>query len=95
MLTKRSIITGLVGLNLLLCAILLAGSLKSPSVFAQAGGAPGNYITVTAKASGQSYDVLYLLNTSTRKLHAFYPNPRGNRYLHAHPRDLLKDFDRN
>lgn len=93
MLTKRSLIAGLIGLNLLLFAVLLMSSIQSPSAYAQAGGRPGNYITVTAKAAGQSFDVLYMLNPATRKLNAFYP-ARGGKYILAPERDLISDFGR-
>ena len=96
MLTKRSIITALAGLNILLLTILILGSYQSPSAFAQMAGRRGDFITATAKPSGQSYDVLYLLDVTSRKLHAFYPSSaRSNNYLHSPPRDLEADFGRD
>ena len=50
---------------------------------------------MTGKASGQSYDVLYALDTSARKLHAFHPaNVQGRKVIHADVRDLAADFGR-
>ena len=96
MYTKRSLITGLVGFNLLLLILLVLSSYSSPSVLAQGGGNRGSFITVTAKASGQSYDVLYVLDVSSRKLHALYPSSaRSRKYLHTPYRDLVSDFGRN
>jgi len=94
MLTKRAIIAGLAGINLLLFALLLASSIRSPAAYAQTGGGPGKYITVTAKAAGQSFDVLYMLNPASRKLHAFYP-ARGGKYVAVPERDLIHDFERD
>lgn len=96
MLSKRSMIAALAGLNGLFLAILLLGSYQSPLAFGQMAGGRGNFISVTAKPSGQSYDVLYLLDVTSRKLHAFYPSSaRSKNYLHAPPRDLESDFGRN
>lgn len=96
MLSKRSMITALAGLNGLLLTILLVGNYQSPSAFGQVAGRRGNFITVTAKPSGQSYDVLYLLDTTSRKLHAFYPSSaRSKNYLQSPHRDLASDFGRN
>lgn len=96
MLTKRAIIAGLAGINILLFVLLLTSSVRSPSAYAQSGGGPGKYMTVTAKAAGQGYDVLYLLNPATRKLHAFYPvrGGKGGKYVSVPERDLISDFDR-
>lgn len=96
MLSKRSMITALAGLNGLFLTILLLGSYQFPSAFGQSAGRRGNFITVTAKPSGQSYDVLFMLDVSSRKLHAFYPSAaRSKNYLHAPPRDLVSDFGRD
>ena len=95
MLTKRSLITGLVLFNILLLAILFFSSYQSPAAFAQYSGGRTGFITATAKASVQSYDVLYLLDVPARKLHAFYPSSaRSKNYLHAPHRDLISDFNR-
>lgn len=94
--TKRTAITVLLGLNLLLLVALLSSVLKLPTAFAQAGGRRGGFVCVSAKAAGQSYDVLYALDLSSRKLHAFHPaSTRGKTtVIHADTRDLAVDFGR-
>lgn len=96
MLTKRSIIALLVGVNLLLLAVLLVATYSPPAAYAQARGMPGNFVAVTAKAAGQNYDVLYLLDRQQQKLHAFYPQRTGGKkygYGYGKYRDLKADFN--
>ncbi len=93
MLTKRFVIVILVGLNLLLLAALLIGSYSLPAAYAQGSTRAGDFACVTAKASGQTYDVLYVLDLPARKLYAFYPT-QSRRLTTATPRDLSKDFGR-
>ncbi len=92
---KRPAIVLLVALNALLVLILLSKGGWLPKALAQAPGRGGNYVTVTAKAQGQSYDVLYVLDVSDRKLHAFYPaNVQTRELAYASFRDLKADFGR-
>jgi hypothetical protein len=92
--SKRVLIALLAGLNLFLVALLLSQVSPLPSAFAQAGrGGGGGYICATAKPSGRTFEVLYLLDPATRKLHAFYPaSPQSKEFAHAEPRELDKDF---
>jgi len=93
-LSKRSLIVALVGLNLLLLVVLMIGSYSMPSAFAQVAGKAGGFAAVTAKAQGQAYDVLYVLDPKDRKLHALYPTSvQGKQYVAVQPRDLAKDFE--
>ena len=93
MFAKRSLITLLVGLNLLLLVVLMIGSYSMPSAFAQAAKRPGDFIAVTAKAQGQAFDVLYLLDSGDHKLYALYPTSlQRKQYAAVQPRDLKKDF---
>ena len=93
MLRKRSLVVLLAIVNLILGAALLAGTTSLPPAFAQAGIRPGEFLCVTAKPSGQSYDVLYVLDVPSRQLHAFYPGlPQSKNLSQAKPRDLTKDF---
>ncbi len=94
MISKRSWIGILVVVNVLLLTALLMPMISLPSVLAQAGGRRGGYVCVTAKGPGQTYDILYLLDTSRGQLHALYPSPSGQ-LTHAATRDLRKDFARN
>ncbi len=93
--TKRTTIAMLVGCNLLLLVLLLAQVASLPGAYGQVGGRTGDFISVTAKAAGQSYDVLYLLDVPARRLHAFYPDsPQARRLMQVPYRDLSADFGR-
>jgi hypothetical protein len=93
--TKRGIIVFLAGVNFVLLVMLLAATYRPPAAFAQAGGRGGSgFVTVAAKAPGQGFDVLYALDTTTRRLHAFHPTPQGDKVIHADFRDLAIDFER-
>lgn len=93
MFSKRSWIGILVSVNVVLLAALLMQIVSLPSALAQARGRRGGFVCVTAKGSGQTYDVLYMLDTSRGELHALYPDLSGQ-LVHAAKRDLRKDFER-
>jgi hypothetical protein len=85
----------LLGLNGLLGLAFLAALAKPAPVLAQTAGRPGDFLCVTAKAAGQTYDVVYVLDVPARKLHALYPaNAQTRQLLYAQSRDLDKDFRR-
>lgn len=91
MLNKRSLIVLLTGLNLFLLAAMLFQTLGLPKAYAQPGG--GGMACVTAKAAGQSFDVVYVLEGNN--LHAFYPaNFQTKKHAHAFTRDLTADFSK-
>ncbi len=96
MLSRRSIIALLVGLNVLLGVIMLAGARFLPTASAAGKGArAGDFMCVTAKPAGQSFDVVYILDKAERKLHAFYPtSARAPKYSYGKSRDLGADFGR-
>lgn len=91
---RRLVVSALIGLNVLLLLVLLAESNSLPRALAQrasAGG--GEFLTVTAKAIGQTHDVLYLLDVSQDKLHAFFPKSVQSKQMeYAKFRDLKADF---
>ena len=93
MISKRSGIVILVGLNLLLAALLVVGTYSPPAAFALSGGRGGDFACITAKTAGQNYDVVYVLDQAADKLHAFHPESanRAN-YTHGGFRDLRQDF---
>ena len=94
MVTKRSIITALVGLNLFLLATLIFGSYSLPAAFAQRRGASGDYVAVTCRAD-VNYDALYIVDLPERALHCFVPNrDRKGGILYAGARNLAADFSR-
>lgn len=95
MITKRSWIVLLGGLNALLAGLLVGGLVKLPRASAQFSARPGDYVTVTAKPASRNYDVLYLLDVPSRRLHAFRPESRQSHTLiPIPPRDLELDFGR-
>ena len=91
----RAMVVLLVGLNLVLLAVLVSATNRMPAAFAQAGLRPGDFVCVTAKPLGQSYDLLYVLDVAERKLHAVYPVGAQTPQLRAiPPRTLAQDFGR-
>ncbi len=90
---KRSLIAFLAGVNLLLLALLVSYVAPLPTAHAQMGRGGGGYICATAKPSGRTFEVLYMIDLAARKLHAFYPaSPQSRQFGHSEPRDLDKDF---
>lgn len=90
---KGSLISALIVVNLCLLAALLSACFALPSAYAQPGGRGGEYLCVTAKPAGQTYEVLYVLDPATHSLHAFYPGlPQSRLFSKTEPRDLKKDF---
>jgi len=91
--TRRTWVSLLLLLNVLLAVGLLSSALSLPRALGQGAGRGGSYLSVTARATGETYDVLYILDLSTNKLHAFYPNPTQAKQLtRSEPRDLHLDF---
>lgn len=96
MMGKRTAITLLAGLNVVLLGLLLSSVMGLPRALGQVGGRGGGFVCVSAKAVGQSYDVLFALDLATRKLHAFRPESvQGRKIVHADVRDLAVDFGRS
>lgn len=90
---KRTLIVVLAGLNVFFLALLLAGQYSLPAAYGQAGGRAGDFVCVTAKAAGRSYDVVYVLDRPEKKLHAFYPaDVQSRKHVYAGFRELEKDF---
>ena len=93
--TRRNLTVLLVGVNLFLLSILLIGSYSLPAAQAQGAGAGGTFLAVTAAADGEDYEILYVLDLSVNKLHAFAPtNVQTRRLKYLDSRDLEADFRR-
>ena len=89
---KHSVIAALAALNVALVWLLIAQAAPMPTAMAQAARAGGGgYVCATARAAGRTYEVLYMIDLATRRLHTFYPD-RGKLIFTAVPRDLEKDF---
>lgn len=96
MVSKRSIIVTLVGLNLFLLSLLLTMVLSLPSARAQGSRRGGSLACVSAKPPGWDYDVVFTLDVGAKQLYAVYPRDALAKQLaHTKPRDLLADFVRN
>jgi hypothetical protein len=97
---KESWITLLVCLNLVLLTGLIFASSGPPAAYAQtppaAGGTglAGNYLAVCGEIQDE-YDALYMLDTRTRQLHAFYFDKTNKRLVYGGSRDLERDFRNN
>ena len=91
MLSRKSLLVAMVGLNLFLLALLLIGSYSLPAAHAQAQGGSAKFVCVTAKAPGQGYEVFYLADLSERKLHAFFPTA-NHQLTHTGFVDLEREF---
>lgn len=94
---KSTIVTLLAGVNIILALCLIAQVVAPASARAQgrSAGRAGDLVCVTAKAAGQGFDTLFMLDLSTRKLHAFFPPAAKPKTLvSVPPRDLKADFDR-
>lgn len=92
---RRSLLSLLLVINAALLLASLLSSDRDRRAEAQAPGGHSGFLCVTAKASGQAYDVLYLLDIPARKLHALYPTSPQNRQLsYAQFRDLKDDLAR-
>lgn len=90
---KRAAITVLLLTNVALLVGLLSFHNTTPTALAQAGGRPGQYVCVTAKPSGQAYDVLFVLDPASHKMNGFYPAPPpAKKLIQSEPRDVRKDF---
>jgi len=94
MISKRSIIVALIGLNLFLLIAVVSGSYSLPSAMAQRRGASGDYVAVTCRAD-PNYDVLYIIDLAERALHCFVPDrDRSGHMTYAGVRNLVADFER-
>lgn len=94
MLTKRTLIVALVGLNLALMAALLLRLDMLPRAQAAPGGRPGDFAACTVKIH-EDYDAVYVVDQTNRKLHMFVPNPRMDGTLNLiQTRELESDFQR-
>ena len=94
MISKRSLIVALIGLNLLFLAALVFTRYSPSAAYAQPIPTAGNYLSVTCEAVS-NYDVLYVVDLTERALHAFVPSRKLDGTIeYVGSRDLQKDFGR-
>ncbi|MCC7292125.1 MAG: hypothetical protein IT449_08715 [Phycisphaerales bacterium] len=94
MLTRRSLVVALVGVNLLLALGLLLAADPLPTAYAQAGAGGGRgYLCATAAVSGQEFEMLYIADLQGRRLYALGPiNAQTKALEFLGVRDLRADF---
>ena len=94
MLTKRSLIVGLVGLNLLVAAVLIFSLDLLPAAYAARGGRPGDFAVITVKVH-KDYDAIYIVDQPVRKLYCFIPSTaHDGKLTFIQARDLESDIRR-
>ena len=94
MVSKRSIVVALAGVNLFLLVALIFGSYSLPKALAQRTGSSGNFLAITAKAD-TDLDALFLIDLGDRRLHCFLPTrDRSGNIEPKGSRDLEQDFGR-
>lgn len=94
MLSKRSLIVGLVGVNLMLLAVLILGSFSPPAAYAQAPGRAGDFV-MTSCMVHTDYDVLFIIDRPGSMLHCFTPLPnQPGKLQYVASQNLLRDFNR-
>ncbi len=90
--SKKSIMVGLIGVNLALLVGLVFTTVKLPAAQAQPGGAVGGYAMITNQFESNT-DALFLLDAAAQRLHAFIPDRRqGGRLTYINYRNLKPDF---
>lgn len=94
--TKRTLISLLIAVNLFLAGALVLSAYTPPQAFAQAFGRSGEFMLVSAEAE-TSNDAIYLIDLRNRQMHAFrstFPRAAGEptRITLLHTRDLARDF---
>ncbi|MCH7719371.1 MAG: hypothetical protein IH988_00070 [Planctomycetes bacterium] len=90
--SRKSIMVGLIGVNLALLVALVFTTAKLPAAQAQPGGAVGGYAMITNRIDTNT-DALFLLDATAQRLHAFVPDRRqGGRLNYVNYRNLKPDF---
>lgn len=90
---KQFAIALLAAANALLAAVLISYASPMPTAHAQPARPGGGYVAASARAAGRTYEVLHLIDLTTRTMHSFFPD-RNKLMFAATPRDLDKDFGR-
>jgi len=93
---KKSIIVGLVGLNLLLRAGLILASYDPPAANAQVrGGRAGDFLMATVQIH-EDYDAVVIINVPLGAMHIFVPRETktGAKLVWTDSRNLNRDFGR-
>ena len=90
--SKKSILVGLIGVNLALLMGLVFTTARLPAAQAQPGATVGGYMMVTNRIDNNT-DALFLLDAGAQRLHAFVPDRRqGGMLNYITFRNLEGDF---
>ena len=95
MLKKRSIIVGLIGLNLLLLAGLIVFSYSPSAAYAQSRGRAGDFMMATIQMH-PDYDAVAVINGPAGGMYVFRPQSsnQGVKLVLTGSQDLLSDMKR-
>jgi len=91
---KTLLLVALIVLNAVLVLALVARTSQPRLAWAQGTGLNENYLIVTAEVRDQ-YDAVYLLDTRSRYLHAFWFDLGRRQLQYAGFRDLERGFRNN
>ncbi len=93
--SKRTLVTALVGLNLFLLALLMISAYSLPAARAQAAGGGANYILLTGETQKDT-DVLYLFDLRNRNMLVIEGRRAGQsaRLVFRDARNLAADLRR-
>jgi hypothetical protein len=91
---KSTVFWGLIVLNLVLLAGLIAPYMRGNEAFAQRqGGRRPELMMIPGEVTGQSSQVIYLVDTANRRLGAVALSQDGKRLDAMSPQDLDRVFD--
>ncbi len=92
---KRSVIVGLVGVNLGLLGWLILSLSPTPAAVAQTPGRPQDFSMFTCQIH-EDYEALAIVNNVQGAMYVFVPRdtPAGPRLTFTESRDLAHDFGR-
>lgn len=92
---KQTVFWGLIVLNLVLLASLLAPLMQGNAALAQraGGGRRPELLMIPGEVTGQSSHVVYMIDSANRRLGAIALNQRGNGIESLAPQDLDRIFE--
>jgi hypothetical protein len=91
---KKTALSLLVCLNLVVLTSILLCSYSVPAAYAQGTGLAGDYMVVAGEIRDQ-HDALYIIDVRNRLLHVLYFDLGTRRLRYAASRDLERDFRHN
>jgi hypothetical protein len=91
---KRTVISLLVCVNLILLTAIVLLSYSPPKALAQGVSLASNYLLVAGEIQNE-FDALYILDVRTRVLHAFYFDRTNKKLVFGGLRYLERDFRNN